>query len=422
MNQKILPFSLETLEKISDRFGTPFHLYDEKTLHQRCTHLTKTFEKFYGFKEFFAVKGTPTPALLHIMHQKHNFGMDCSSLGELLLCEKIGIKGDEIMFTSNNTTQEEFIKALEMKVRINLDDISMLEHLQEAVENSGQSFPESLCFRINPGDLKHGNEIIGIPTEAKYGITIEQLIPAYQKAQSLGVKHFGMHTMVASNEINAEYFSETIELLVDQIIQLKTQLNIDLDFLNIGGGFGVNYRPEEKELDISSIAKNIEKIFHTLDLKKISRPKLFMEHARWITAPAGFLVTKVSSHKDIYRKYVGVDACMADLMRPGMYGAYHHISVPGGGKRETETVDVVGSLCENNDKFAIQREIPMTKRGDLVVIHDAGCHGRSMGFNYNAKLRTQEILLRENQEAVLIRRKETYEDYFATLEGFMDVV
>ncbi len=415
-----LPYSAEQLEEISGKFSTPFHLYDEKILNERCSHLTKTFQKFSGFKEFFAVKGTPTPALMKIMHEKHNFGMDCSSLGELLLCEKIGITGKEIMFTSNNTQEKEFVKALQMNANINLDDVSMIDHLLEAIENnseiSGVEFPELLCFRINPGDLKHGNDIIGVPTEAKYGITLEQLVPAYKRAKDLGAKEFGMHTMVASNEINAEYFCETIEILVDQIITLKEELDIDLKFLNIGGGFGVDYNPEDQPLDISIVANHIEKIFQTLDKKGIARPDLYMEHARYITAPTGFLVTRVNSFKDIYRKYVGVDACMADLMRPGIYGSYHQISVPAREGGETEVVDLVGSLCENNDKFAIQRELPKTQRGDLVVIHYAGCHGHAMGFNYNAKLRSPEILLQENGEAKMIRRGETYEDYFATVE------
>jgi len=308
--------------------------------------------------------------------------------------------------------------------------------LQEAIENSTneiseKKFPELLCFRINPGDLKHGNEFIGIPSEAKYGITLAQTLSAYKRAQELGVKRFGMHTMVASNEINAEYFCETIEILVDQIVNLKQELNIDLEFLNIGGGFGVNYHPDDAPLDIDVIAEHIEKIFSTLDAKGIARPKLYMEHARWITAATDFLVTTVSSHKDIYRKYVGVDACMADLMRPGMYGAYHHITVvpssqnpeiSGENSRdeETEIVDVVGSLCENNDKFAIQRELPVTKRGDLIVIHDAGCHGHAMGFNYNAKLRSAELLLQEDGTVKMIRRAEKYSDYFATIEDFIE--
>lgn len=404
-------------EKIAKKFGTPFHLYDEKILNQRCSHLTDTFSKFYGFKEFFAVKTTPTPALMKIMHEMHGFGMDCSSLGELLLCEKMGITGEDIMFTSNNTSREEFIKAVEMKVIINLDDISLIDHLIEAVGE--KKFPELLCFRINPGKVTHGNTIIGNPAEAKYGLTLDQIIPAYKRLQDLGVKRFGLHTMVASNEINAEQFPETVEILITQVIRLQEELGIDIEFIDIGGGFGVNYKPEESPLDIEKISISIEKIFSTLDEKNISYPKLFMEHGRWIMAPTGVLVTKVNSHKNIYRKYVGVDACMADLMRPGMYGSYHHITVPAREGDEREVVDVVGSLCENNDKFAIQREIPVTQRGDLVVIHDAGGHGRSMGFNYNAKLRSQEILLQENGEAQLIRRKETYEDYFATIENFI---
>lgn len=416
MAQKICPYTKEQLQNIDQKFSTPFHLYDEKILNTRCKNLNEAFNGFKGFKEFFAVKTTPTPALMRRMHKNHGFGMDCSSLGELILCEKIGITGEEIMFTSNNTSDEEFRKASELKAIINLDDISLIDHLDNAVK----TFPELICFRINPGGQKDGNVIIGSPLEAKYGLTLDQIIPAYKKAKDLGAKRFGLHTMVASNELSSEYFPETVQILIDQLKKLKAELDIEIEFINIGGGFGVDYKPEDSKLDIKKIATGIEKIFSSLEKENIKIPNLYMENGRWITAPAGFLVTKVRSHKNIYRKYVGVDACMADLMRPGMYGAYHHISVPGKEDAKKQVVDVVGSLCENNDKFAIQREIPVTEKGDLVVIHDAGGHGRSMGFNYNAKLRTQEILFTEQGETIQIRRKETLDDYFATIEDFMD--
>jgi len=402
---------LEKLEEIAQKFGTPFHLYDEKTISGRVEKFKSAFSKFPGFREFFAVKATPTPAILKIFSDA-GFGMDCSSLTELILCEKCGISGEKIMFSSNGTKIEEFQKAVELGAIVNLDDISLVDHLVEAVGTA--KFPELICFRFNPGVAKSGNSIIGNPVEAKYGITPEQILPAYEKCKKLGAKRFGIHAMVASNERDEDYFVETAGILAEQVLRLR-EAGFELEFMNIGGGFGIPYEPGQSELDLEKISDGISGVLIEKFGSVESAPKLFTECGRWFTGPAGWLVSRVNSKKEIYKKYIVLDSCMADLMRPALYGAYHRISVPARENGDREIVDVVGSLCENNDKFAIDREIPKTEIGDLVVIHDAGAHGRAMGFNYNGKLRTQEILLRANGIPELIRRKEAVDDYFSTL-------
>ena len=412
MNKKTLPFSVKTLNNVAEKFGTPFHLYDENILEKRANALKKTFERFPGFKEFFAVKATPTPKILKIFNSL-GFGADASSLTELVLSEKCGIVGEEIMFSSNGTKDEEFEKAVKLGAIINFDDISLADKFTQAKLKINSN--TAVSFRINPGSLKKGNALIGNPVEAKYGITLDQLIPAYEKIKNLGAKKFGIHTMVVSNELNEDSFPETAKILIDCVLELKKKLNIDIDFINIGGGFGIPYKPEQAELNIENVANKIYKLFQT-NFGTQKWPKLFMENGRWLTAPAGFLVSRVNSRKDIYKKYVVLDSCMADLMRPAIYGAYHHITIP---ERENsgqkEVVDIVGSLCENNDKFAIDREVPVSEINDFVVIHDAGAHGRAMGFNYNGKLRTQEILLKKDGSFEQIRRRESIDDYLATV-------
>ena len=411
MNEKKNPFSLEILERAAEKFGTPFYLYSEKILRQRARQLNFAFLRFPGFREFFAVKATPTPKILKIFAEE-NFGMDASSEVELFLCEKCGISGEKIMFSSNATRDSEFAKAAEMGAIINFDDISLLDKFLAAGQKINPKIPA--CFRINPGAQKKGNAFIGDPVEAKYGITLEQLLPAYEKLKNAGAKKFGIHTMVVSNERNPDSFTETAEILIECVKKLE-KINVECEFMNIGGGFGIAYKPDEKILPIEKVAENLFELF-SKNFSNKKWPRLFMEHGRWLAAPAGFLVARTNSRKDIYKKYVALDACMADLMRPGMYGAYHHISVPAReNSKNFETVDVVGSLCENCDKFAVDRKLPKIEIGDLVVIHDAGAHGRAMGFNYNGKLRAQEILLRENGEFEQIRRRETIKDYFATL-------
>lgn len=411
MAEKIFPLSKERLEKIISEYPTPFHIYDEAAIRENARRLNEAFAWNKGFKEYFAVKATPNPRILDIIKEE-SFGADCSSQAELILSERAGIVGEDIMFTSNDTPASEYQKAKELGAIINLDDISHIAYLEEHV-----GLPDLVCFRYNPGPSRSGNDIIGKPEEAKYGFTKKQLFEGYKLLMDKGVKRFGLHTMVCSNELDRKYFLETVNMLFDVIAELKAELGITFEFINIGGGIGIPYRPEEEPVDLAALGAEIKTVYDKR-LAEIEHPeiKVLMECGRMVTGPFGYLVSRVIHKKETYRSYVGLDACMANLMRPGMYGAYHHVSVVGKEKEPLEHVyDVVGSLCENNDKFAINRRLPEIHRGDLVIIHDAGAHGHSMGFNYNGKLRSAELLLRSDGEVELIRRAETYEDHFATL-------
>ncbi len=413
---KIIPVNKEKLQEIANEFQTPFYLYDEKAIRDNAQKLKKAFCILPGFKEYFAVKGLPNPFILKILADE-GFGGDCSSLPEVILCERAGITGENIMFTSNETPSSEYLYANMQGAIINLDDSTHIDFLQKSLGG----FPDLISFRYNPGPLKEGNAIIGKPEEAKYGLTHDQLIEAFGKAKELGATRFGLHTMVASNELENDYFVETARLLYEIAVELKETYDITLEFINMGGGIGIPYRPEQKAVDYDYVAKGVkaeyDRIIGSNPLFNGAEIKFFMECARVITGPYGYLITKAIHEKHIYREYIGVDACMADLMRPGMYGAYHEISVSGKETAEcTETYDIVGSLCENCDKFAVQRKMPKIDISDILIIHDAGAHGRAMGFNYNAKLRCGEVLLRADGSAKQIRRKETIEDYFATLD------
>ncbi len=397
------------IRKISDHFGTPFHIYDEKGIMETGNHLKEAFADAEGFKEFFAVKALPNPSIMKIM-KKMGFGFDCSSSTELILAREIGATGEDLMFTSNNTSIDQFELAAENKGCIlNLDDISLIPKVPQ--------MPELICFRYNPGPSRTGNDIIGNPVESKYGVSDSQLKDAYKSAIKRGAKRFGMHTMLASNELDHKYMKETAAMLLDKVSEISDSLGIKFEFINIGGGFGIPYRPEDKPMDIDLLGREIAFLMAEFKREKGWVPKLFMESGRYITGPHGVLVTKVINHKNIYRKYIGVDASMPALMRPGMYNAYHHIHVVGkDDSTKQETVDVVGSLCENIDKFAVQRILPETEEGDIMIIHDTGAHGHSMGFNYNGILRPKELLLRSNGEIELIRREQNVDDYFATLK------
>jgi diaminopimelate decarboxylase len=410
--QKPLPFSAEQLASIAERFPTPFYLYTEAPMVENARRLIKAFSWNAGFKEFFAVKAAPNPFLMKILAQA-GFGMDCSSVAELELSQEINITGENIMFTSNNTPAREYQRARELGAIINLDDLTQLEYLHQHV-----GLPELISFRLNPGDALEGSHIIGKPAEAKFGLTREQLLPAYLRARELGATRFGLHTMPISNELNRECFATTVRLLLHTVRELSAQLEIRFEFINMGGGIGIPYRPEQSPVDIEALGREIQACFQQeLSGAGLPIPRLYMECGRYITGPYGFLVTRAIHSKDIYRRYIGCDATMANLMRPGMYGAYHHISVVGKEHAEhSEVYDVVGSLCENNDKFAVQRTLPPIENGDLLVIHDAGAHGHSMGFNYNGKLRSAELLLRSDGSVVPIRRAEQLSDYFATLD------
>ncbi|NMA51431.1 MAG: diaminopimelate decarboxylase, partial [Peptococcaceae bacterium] len=409
---KSLPFSKKKIEQIIKKYPTPFHIYDEQAIRENVRRLLAAFAWAPGFIEYFAVKATPNPYILKLLREE-GLGADCSSLPELVLAEKAGITGENIMFSSNNTPAHEYRKAKELGAIINLDDISHIEYLEQNV-----GLPDLLSFRYNPGPLRSGNAIIGMPQEAKYGLTREQLFAAYRIAQDKGVKRFGLHTMVVSNELDPYSFIGTAEMLFDLVLEIYQKTGIRIEFVDLGGGIGIPYRPEDKPVDLNLISREIKRAYD----EKIKRAdldpvRITMELGRMITGPYGYLVSTVLHKKEIYKNYVGLDACMADLMRPGMYGAYHHITVLGKEDWPCDHVyDVTGSLCENNDKFAIDRKLPEIKRGDILVIHDTGAHGHAMGFNYNGKLRSAELLLKPDGEVQLIRRSETLDDYFATLD------
>ena len=407
-----LPFTQAQVEEIIRRFPTPLYVYDEKGIRENARSLNRAFQ-WAPFKEYFAVKATPNPAILRLLREE-GLGADCSSYAELALSNHVGLSGDELMFTSNNTLAKEYQYAIELGAIINLDDITHIEYLEREV-----GLPKLVCFRYNPGPLREGNAIIGKPEEAKYGFTREQLFEGYRLLQSKGVERFGLHTMVASNERNADFFVETAEMLFELAVALHNEMGIQLEFVNLGGGIGIPYHPDDSPVDLNRIGEGVREKYEDMIAPTELHPlKVLMENGRMITGPSGYLLTTAIHEKKIYKQYVGVDACMANLMRPGMYGAYHHITILGKEDAARDHVyDVVGSLCENNDKFAIDRPLPKIDRGDTLVIHGAGAHGHSMGFQYNGKLRSAEVLLREDGSLELIRRAETIEDYFATLPG-----
>ena len=409
---KKLPFTKDQILKIIKKYPTPFYIYDEKGIRNTIRKFKNAFSWIYQFKNYFAVKALPNPYILKIMKEEE-FGADCSSLPELILAEKVGITGENIMFTSNDTPAEEFIKAKELGAIINLDDITHIEYLEKHA-----GIPELLCFRYNPGPLRKGNAIIGDPIEAKYGFTKKQLFEGYKIIKNKGVKRFGLHTMIISNELNPDYFVETADMLFDIAIELKKEIDISLEFVNLGGGIGIPYKPDEKPVDIYYISRKIKELYEKKIVPTGLHPlKIFMECGRAITGPHGYLISRVRHIKNTYKNYIGLDACMANLMRPAIYGAYHHITVLGKENAPCEyTYDVTGSLCENNDKFAINRKLPKIEIDDILVIHDTGAHGHAMGFNYNGKLRSAELLLKEDGSVELIRRAETIDDYFRTLD------
>lgn len=409
---KPLPFSVDTIRRIAADNATPFYLYDERGIRESARRLNAAFAWCPGFREYFAVKATPNPHILRILQQE-GLGADCSSYPELLLSERVGLSGEDIMFTSNNTQASEYRAARQIGAIINLDDITHIDYLRESA-----GLPEVICFRYNPGSAREGNVIIGRPEEAKYGFTESQLFEGYRRLRESGVRRFGLHTMVASNELNGDFFIETARMVFDLAVRIQADSGVRIEFVNLGGGIGIPYRPEQKPVDLNYVGQGVRLLYDEMIVPAGLAPmKVMMENGRMITGPHGFLVTTAIHHKHIYRDYVGVDACMSNLMRPGMYGAYHHITVPGKEHLPHDRiVDVVGSLCENNDKFAINRPLPPVSRGDLLVIHDAGAHGHAMGFQYNGKLRCAELLLQENGQVRQIRRAETPDDYFATLD------
>ncbi len=409
----------EQLEEIVKQYPTPFHLYDEKGMRENARRVNAAFSWNGGFKEYFAVKATPTPALLKILRQE-GCGADCSSMTELMMAEKCGFKGHEIMFSSNNTLAEEFRLADQLGAIINLDDLTHVDFLEESL---GGRVPETVLCRYNPGGVftlgesKEGFQVMDTPGDAKYGMTRDQMAQAFRRLKEKGVKYFGIHAFLASNTISNDYYPALAGILFRLAAELKAETGCHIRYINLSGGIGIPYRPEQTENDIAVIGEGVRRQYEEILVPAgMGDVQLCSELGRFMMGPYGCLVTRAIHEKHIYKEYIGVDACAADLMRPAIYGAYHHITVAGKEDAPCDhKYDVTGSLCENCDKFAVDRMLPKVDMGDLLVIHDTGAHGHSMGYNYNGKLRSAELLLREDGSVELIRRAETPEDYFATV-------
>lgn len=409
------PFvTLEQLRELSARFPTPYHLYDEHGIRENVRLLEQAFSWNKGFREYFAVKATPNPAILRILHEE-GCGMDCSSLTELMLCEKLGILGGDIMFSSNDTPAQDFVLASRLGATINLDDITHIEFYEKAVG----ALPEKICCRYNPGgNFEISNRIMDSPADAKYGMTKPQLFQAFRILRDKGVREFGVHAFLASNVIEGEYYPHLAMQLFRLAVELREETGVHIGFVNLSGGIGIPYRPGQSAPDIDRIGEGVRRVYEQILVPAgMGDVALYAELGRYILGPYGCLVTTAIHKKHIHKDYIGLDACACDLMRPAMYGAYHHITVMGKESLPADHLyDVTGGLCENNDKFAVDRWLPEVDIGDFVVIHDTGAHGYSMGYNYNGKLRSAEVLLCEDGGGKLIRRAETPADYFATLE------
>lgn len=408
----------EQIEEITKTYPTPFHIYDEKAIRENARKLKQAFSWNPGFKEYFAVKATPNPSILKILKDE-GCGCDCSSYTELLMSERIGMSGSDIMFSSNDTPEDEFLLAGRLNAIINLDDYTHVQFLKDTC-----GVPETVCCRYNPGGtFSISTTIMDNPGDAKYGMTKEQLFQAYSELREAGAKRFGLHSFLASNTVTNEYYPTLAKILFEVAVELKAKTGIALSFINLSGGIGIPYTPDKEPNDIFAIGEGVHRAYQEiLEPAGLENVSIFTELGRFMLAPYGHLVTKAIHEKHIYKEYIGVDACAVNLMRPAMYGAYHHITVLGKENKPCDhTYDISGSLCENNDKFAIDRKLPKIDKGDYLVIHDTGAHGFAMGYNYNGKLKSAELLLCENGEVKQIRRPETPEDYFATLEGYWDV-
>lgn len=404
--QKALPEALE-------KYPTPFYLYDEQGIRDTARAYKKAFSWVRpAYRNYFAVKACPNPHIVNILKDE-GFGADCSSLAELVIAERLGMRGEDIMFTSNDTPADEFIKARQLGAIINLDDTTHIDFLDRHA-----GMPALICFRYNPGPLREGNEIIGDPKEAKYGVPTDQIKGAYIRARELGAERFGLHTMIVSNMLDEHYLAETAAMLFKLAAMLHHDTGFKFDFINLGGGFGIPYRPEQKAIDLDAVSSAVHDAYREyIGDRGLGPLRVVTECGRAMTGPHGYLVSKVRHVSHKYKDFVGLDACMANLMRPALYGAYHHITVTG---KENETkdhvYDIVGSLCENNDKFAINRPLPAVEKGDVLVLHDAGAHGYAMGFQYNGKLRCAELLVTAEGKVRQIRCAETMDDYFGTIE------
>ena len=408
----------DQLEAIAAQYPTPFHIYDERGIRENARRLREAFSWNPGYREYFAVKATPTPAILKLLHEE-GCGCDCSSLSELVMAERCGITGEDIMFSSNETPPEEFRLARQLGAVINLDDFTLIEELEQAAGG----IPEKVCCRYNPGgtftlgETREGFQVMDHPGDAKYGMTRAQIAEAYRVLAAKGAREFGLHSFLASNTLSNDYYPTLARLLFQLAVELKAETGCHITFINLSGGVGVPYRPDQQANDIAAIGAGVRQAYEEILVPAgMGDVALYTELGRFMLAPYGHLVTRATHEKHIYKEYIGVDACACDLMRPAMYGAYHHITVAGKEDAPCDhKYDVVGSLCENNDKFAVDRMLPKLDRGDLLVIHDTGAHGRAMGYNYNGKLRCGELLLKEDGSVQEIRRPETMEDYFATL-------
>ena len=413
MSEKIPFVTKEQLEDIASRYATPFYLYDEKGIRETARRVNKAFSWNKGFKEYFAVKATPTPGILKILHEE-GCGADCSSYTELLMADAVGFKGDEIMFSSNDTPAEDFQLARKLNATINLDDITHIDFLERVAD-----IPDTVCCRYNPGGhFAIANNIMDNPGDAKYGMTREQLTEAYKRLMAKGVKHFGLHAFLASNTVTNDYYPELARILFKVAVELKEETGASIEFINLSGGVGIAYRPGQPQNDIMEIGEGVRRAYEEVLVPAgMGNVRLYTEMGRYMLAPYGALVSRVIHQKHIYKEYIGLDACAANLMRPAIYGAYHHITVMGKENAPCDhKYDVTGGLCENNDKFAIDRMLPEINIADLVFIHDAGAHGFAMGYNYNGKLRSAELLLKEDGSVEMIRRAETPADYFATFD------
>lgn len=409
----------EQLTDIVSQYPTPFHLYDEKGIRENAKRLKEAFSWNPGFREYFAVKATPNPFILKIL-QEYGCGTDCSSETELMMSEATGFSGHDIMFSSNDTPEQEFRYAHQLGAIINLDDITHIDYLERAIG----TIPETISCRYNPGGLfKISNDIMDNPGDAKYGMTTKQLFEAFQILKDKGAKYFGIHAFLASNTVSNEYYPLLAKTLFEVAVQLKKEVGVEITFINLSGGIGIPYRPDQEPNDIFAIGEGVRKAYEEiLTPAGMGNVAIYTELGRFMLAPYGCLVTKAIHEKHTHKEYIGVDACAVNLMRPAMYGAYHHITVMGKENNPCDhKYDVVGSLCENNDKFAIDRLLPQIEPGDLLVIHDTGAHGFAMGYNYNGKLKSAELLLKENGSVEMIRRAETPADYFATFD-FCDLL
>lgn len=417
--QKIPFLTLEQVKEIVKTYPTPWHIYDEKGIRENAKRLKEAFSWNKGFKEYFAVKATPNPFILNIL-KEYDCGVDCSSMIELEMSDACGFHRKDIMFSSNETPVEEFKFANDLGAIINLDDITHIKYVEEVCGK----LPDTMSARYNPGGVfTMSNGIMDNPGDAKYGMTPEQLIEAFKIMQSKGVKHFGVHAFLASNTVTNEYYPKLAGELFEFAVRIKNETGISVEFINLSGGIGIPYTPDKEPNDIFEISKGVKKVYEeVLEANGIMNVAIFTELGRYMLAPYGALVTEAIHEKNTYKHYIGVDACASNLMRPAMYGAYHHLTVLGKENDEaSEVYDVVGSLCENNDKFAIDRKLPKIERGDYIYIHDTGAHGFAMGYNYNGKLRSAELLLKEDGSVKMIRRAETAKDYFATFD-FCDIL